>query len=91
MSLTLTKKEQNTSSDRAVAPRRRVRKPAVAGRRRPWLGLAYLAPGLLVYAVVVLVPAGQGVWLSFFHWNGITAATWELHRVLQGPDPARSG
>ena len=21
-------------------------------------------------------PVGQGVWLSFFHWNGVTAATW---------------
>jgi raffinose/stachyose/melibiose transport system permease protein len=29
-----------------------------------------------VYAVVVAGPAVQGVWLSFFHWNGITAATW---------------
>jgi raffinose/stachyose/melibiose transport system permease protein len=22
------------------------------------------------------VPVGQGVWLSFFHWNGVTTATW---------------
>ncbi|MBO0836335.1 MAG: sugar ABC transporter permease, partial [Actinobacteria bacterium] len=46
------------------------------GRRRPWLGLLYLAPGLLLYTLVVLVPAGQSVWLSFFHWDGVTAATW---------------
>ncbi len=26
--------------------------------------------------MVVIVPVGQGVWLSFFHWNGVTTATW---------------
>src|SRR5690242_18206435 len=75
MSLTLSREKQKSPAP-AAPSRRRVRKPAVAGRRRPWLGLAYLAPGLLVYALVVLVPVGQGIWLSFFHWNGITAATW---------------
>lgn len=45
-------------------------------RRRRWLGLVYLAPALLIYAVVVLLPAGQGLQLSFYHWDGITAATW---------------
>jgi raffinose/stachyose/melibiose transport system permease protein len=54
----------------------RKRRPGAGSGRRPWLGLVYLAPGLILYAVVVLVPAGQGVWLSFFHWNGVTAATW---------------
>ena len=24
----------------------------------------------------MIVPVGQGVWLSFFNWNGVTAATW---------------
>jgi raffinose/stachyose/melibiose transport system permease protein len=24
----------------------------------------------------VIVPVGQGVWLSFFNWNGVTTATW---------------
>jgi raffinose/stachyose/melibiose transport system permease protein len=45
-------------------------------RRRRWIGLAYLAPALAVYALVVLAPALQGVWLSFYHWDGITTATW---------------
>ncbi|MFE2749349.1 carbohydrate ABC transporter permease [Streptomyces scopuliridis] len=40
------------------------------------MGLVYLAPALLIYAFVVLLPAGQGVQLSFYHWDGITAATW---------------
>jgi raffinose/stachyose/melibiose transport system permease protein len=38
--------------------------------------MLYLLPALAAYVVVVLVPAGQGVWLSFWHWNGITKATW---------------
>ncbi|WP_234314664.1 carbohydrate ABC transporter permease [Streptomyces sp. NRRL F-5135] len=45
-------------------------------RRRRLLGLAYLAPALLVYGLVVLLPAGQGAHLSLYHWDGITAATW---------------
>ncbi|MFI7149718.1 carbohydrate ABC transporter permease [Nonomuraea sp. NPDC050022] len=61
------------------APARTVRHAQASSshrRRRRWLGLAYLAPALLVNGIVVLVPAVQGVWLSFYHWNGITAATW---------------
>ena len=56
--------------------RRRRRCPGVGSGRRPWLGLLYLTPGIVLYAVVVLVPVGQGVWLSFFNWNGVTTATW---------------
>ncbi|GAA2374277.1 sugar ABC transporter permease [Streptomyces cuspidosporus] len=44
--------------------------------RRRLLGLAYLAPALLIYVFVVLLPAGQGLRLSFYHWDGITSATW---------------
>lgn len=47
-----------------------------ASGRRPWLGLAYLSPALLVYAVVVLVPVVQGGYLSFFDWDGVTPARW---------------
>ncbi|MDX3101111.1 carbohydrate ABC transporter permease [Nonomuraea angiospora] len=54
----------------------RTNAPSNHRRRRRWLGLAYLAPALAVYGFVVLVPAIQGVWLSFYHWNGITAASW---------------
>jgi hypothetical protein len=67
----------------ASRERRAERPPALRGRRtragsarRPWLGLAYLAPGLVLYILVVLVPTGQGVWLSLFHWNGVAPATW---------------
>ncbi|WP_413098656.1 carbohydrate ABC transporter permease [Streptomyces sp. Inha503] len=66
-----------TAGREAVHPPRRVnRARSSSRRRRRWLGLVYLAPALLIYACVVLLPAGQGVNLSFYHWDGITAATW---------------
>jgi raffinose/stachyose/melibiose transport system permease protein len=58
-----------------AAPRRK-RNAGVGSGRRPWLGLLFLLPGLALYAIVAIVPVGQGVWLSFFHWNGVTAASW---------------
>ena len=60
----------------AVSPRRGRRRRSGTDRRHPWLGLLYLAPALIVYACVVLGPALQGVWLSFYHWDGVTQATW---------------
>ncbi|MGV9850278.1 carbohydrate ABC transporter permease [Streptomyces sp. NPDC003442] len=66
-----------TAGGESVHPPRRANHPRRSSRRRRrWLGLAYLAPALLIYACVVLLPAGQGVNLSFYHWDGITAATW---------------
>jgi raffinose/stachyose/melibiose transport system permease protein len=68
---------RDTGQSPAAAPgRKRKRHPGVGSGRRPWLGLLYLAPCIILYAIVVIVPVGQGVWLSFFHWNGVTAATW---------------
>jgi raffinose/stachyose/melibiose transport system permease protein len=58
----------------SVRPKRR--RASSHRRRQRWLGLAYLAPALAVYALVVLAPTLQGVWLSFQHWDGVTAATW---------------
>ena len=58
------------------APRRTGRRRSGSNRRRPWLGLLYLAPALIAYSGVVLIPAVQGVWLSLYHWDGVTQATW---------------
>ncbi len=79
MNMTLTRHRQDRGvAAQAAAPRgrRRRRGAGAAAGRRPWLGLLYAAPGLILYALVVITPVGQGVWLSFFHWNGVTAATW---------------
>ena len=36
----------------------------------------FLAPGLFMFAVYVLIPIGQSLWLSFFDWDGLGARTW---------------
>src|SRR5215475_11983582 len=79
MNLTLTRNPVRRSAGQpsaSAAGRKRRPRAGVGSGRRPWLGLLYLLPGIVLYAVVVLVPVGQGVWLSFFNWNGVTAATW---------------
>lgn len=58
--------------------RRQARTPAGRGPRprRQWKAYLYLAPALLVLGVFLLYPLGQSVWISFFHWDGLTLATW---------------
>ncbi|MFW6694327.1 carbohydrate ABC transporter permease [Streptomyces sp. MAR4 CNX-425] len=49
------------------------------GRRAPGepraVGYLYVLPALVIYALFLLVPFGQSVWLSFLHWDGLTRAT----------------
>lgn len=40
------------------------------------VGYLYVLPALVLYAVFLLFPLGQTVWLSLLHWDGLTAATW---------------
>jgi multiple sugar transport system permease protein len=42
-------------------------------RLAPWL---FLAPGVLMFLVYVLIPVVQSLWLSFFDWDGLGASTW---------------
>ncbi|MFE2678062.1 carbohydrate ABC transporter permease [Streptomyces hygroscopicus] len=54
------------------------------------IGYLYIAPALAVYAVFLLYPFGQSVWLSFVHWDGLSVATpagLDNYRALFG-DPA---
>lgn len=39
------------------------------------VGYLYILPALALYAVFLLYPFGQSVWLSFLHWDGLTVAT----------------
>ncbi|MET0941173.1 MAG: sugar ABC transporter permease [Mesorhizobium sp.] len=39
----------------------------------PWL---FLAPGVLMFLVYVIAPIFQSIWISFYDWDGIGAATW---------------
>jgi len=39
----------------------------------PWL---FLAPGLLMFLVYVIIPIFQSVWVSFYEWDGLSPKTW---------------
>ena len=40
------------------------------------LGYLYVLPAFLVYAVFALYPLLKAVYLSLFHWDGLTVGTW---------------
>jgi raffinose/stachyose/melibiose transport system permease protein len=40
------------------------------------LGYLYVAPALVVFVAMVIVPLGQSVWYSLFSWDGLSVATW---------------
>ncbi|KKD61057.1 sugar ABC transporter permease [Grimontia sp. AD028] len=54
-----------------------VSKPSAVQRSQlamaPWF---FLAPAIVVFAIYVLYPIGQSVWLSFFEWDGLGEKTW---------------
>ena len=56
---------------RPVALRRRSPR-----RRTRWIGLAFAALPLGIYALVVIVPLVQSVQYSFYAWDGVGASTW---------------
>jgi raffinose/stachyose/melibiose transport system permease protein len=39
-------------------------------------GYLYVLPAAAVFAIFVLYPLLQGVWLSLWEWNGLTPASW---------------
>ncbi|MFF0483215.1 carbohydrate ABC transporter permease [Streptomyces sp. NPDC004435] len=51
------------------------RVPAGRGKRRASAYL-FLAPAFVMYAAFVIVPWGQAVELSFYHWDGISPGIW---------------
>lgn len=52
-------------------PARRKRKSRQA--LAPWL---FLAPGLAMFLVYVIIPVFQSMWVSFFDWDGLSPKTW---------------
>jgi len=52
------------------------RRRSSAGRGQQWSGLLFLAPPLLLYAAVIIVPTVQAVNLSLWNWDGVNRATW---------------
>lgn len=61
-----------------LAPRAGAAGRGARGRRgtRRWLAWGYVAPAVVLYAVLVLQPFGLSVQYSFFDWNGIGDAVW---------------
>ncbi len=52
-------------------------RPHAARRlRRGVVPYLYVAPGLAMFFAFGLFPIGQGVWRSFFSWDGIDPAKW---------------
>lgn len=39
----------------------------------PWL---FLAPGVLMFLLYVIIPIFESMWISFYDWDGIGEATW---------------
>lgn len=58
----------------------RTRAPASSGFRKPnrqrLAPLFFLLPGVLFFAVYVLVPIFQSVWISFHDWDGLGPKVW---------------
>ena len=54
---------------RADPPRRWRRRGTVA----PWL---FLAPAMIMFAIYVIAPIFQSIWISFYEWDGLGEATW---------------
>lgn len=52
--------------------------PAATKRRRRyhWGAYLYLIPAFAFYAVFLLRPVVESVWIAFFEWDGITASAW---------------
>ncbi|MEY3961419.1 MAG: hypothetical protein RIR14_2073 [Pseudomonadota bacterium] len=42
-------------------------------RLAPWL---FLAPGAVLFAVYVIIPIFQSMWISLYDWDGLGTATW---------------
>ncbi|MES4906392.1 MULTISPECIES: sugar ABC transporter permease [unclassified Streptomyces] len=49
-----------------------------AGRRGPrsWKGYLYALPALTVLTLFILIPLGQVVQISLYHWDGLSASAW---------------
>ena len=46
-----------------------------ANQRRlaPWL---FIAPGLIMFLIYVIIPIFQSMWISFYDWDGLGPKTW---------------
>ena len=40
-------------------------------KQQQWMPMLFLAPAVLMFAVYVILPIIQSVWLSLFEWDGL--------------------
>ncbi|WP_163509889.1 carbohydrate ABC transporter permease [Fodinicola acaciae] len=40
------------------------------------IGYLYVAPALVLFGLLILVPFVQGIWYSLYDWDGLSVATW---------------
>ncbi|MGN6231222.1 MAG: carbohydrate ABC transporter permease [Trinickia sp.] len=57
------------------ASRPAAKKPIPLNQRRTRAALLFLLPGLVLFSVFVIYPILSSIWLSFHHWDGMTAKT----------------
>ncbi|RDU98999.1 sugar ABC transporter permease [Trinickia dinghuensis] len=57
------------------ASRPAAKRPMPLGQRRTRAALLFLLPGLALFSVFVIYPIVSSIWLSFHHWDGMTAKT----------------
>lgn len=64
-------------SVKTVYPQNRLpsqrRKSRINTQVAPWI---FLAPAILIFAVYVIYPILDSIWLSFFEWDGLGEKTW---------------
>ncbi len=58
--------QQSVSFQAEVAPRRKRR--GISIELVPWI---FLSPGVIVFAIYVVIPVFQSFWLSLFDWDGL--------------------
>ena len=44
--------------------------------QRQWAPWLFLAPGILMFLVYVILPIFQSIWISFEDWDGLGPKTW---------------
>lgn len=42
-------------------------------RLAPWL---FLAPGMIMFSIYVIIPIFESIWISFYDWDGLGPKTW---------------
>ncbi|RZU63068.1 raffinose/stachyose/melibiose transport system permease protein [Zhihengliuella halotolerans] len=73
----MTIETQETSSGRSLFARApRGTSGSREQKKRDFVPYLYVLPALVAYSLFILVPWAQSIWTSFWHWDGIGAATW---------------